>query len=187
MFNLARSRSNDPLGLHQIIEYYHTMSKIKESALIKAIKKVDEMDLIESEKVVDEIHQEQPNLLASVLVQHQMGNRLEDVEVLLNILMVTFLALKYSGVKLEKITEQQQTRELAKYTGHISFLEGLDQTNTTLAIDQFSDSKSEKSLMAYVLRTMVDAGFTKRSNESAKFLVMAGVNIINCVCIAKVV
>ena len=69
------------------------MAKIKKSALIQAIKRSTQMDLTESERVVNGIYIEQPNLLASVLVQNQMGNKIEVVEVLLNILIVTFLAL----------------------------------------------------------------------------------------------
>jgi hypothetical protein len=162
------------------------MSKINESSLVQAIKKSSGMDLVESEKVVDEIYLEQPNLLASVLVQNQMGNKIEDVEVLLNILIVTFLALKYSGVKIEKISEKTQEKELAKYTGHIGFLEGLNNKTTEVAIKQFTESKSEKALMAYVIETMLRAGFTKRKNENAKYLVMTGVNIVNCICVAKI-
>ncbi len=162
------------------------MAKINESSLVQAIKKSSEMDLVESEKVVDEIYIEQPNLLASVLVQNQMGNKIEDVEVLLNILIVTFLALKYSGVKIEKISEKTQEKELARYTGHIGFLEGLNNKTTEVAIKQFTESKSEKALMAYVIGTMLKAGFAKRKNENAKYLVMTGVNIVNCICVAKI-
>ena len=144
------------------------------------------MALAESEKIMDEIYLDQPNLLASVLVQNQMGNKLEDVEVLLNILIVTFLALKYSNAKLEIITEDLQAKEMAKYAGHFDFLEGLNQKNTEKAINQFSDSKSEKLLFAYVIGAMIEAGFTKRKNESAKYLVMTGINIVNCVCVAKI-
>ena len=163
------------------------MAKIKESALVQAIKKSSQMDLAESEEVIDEIYLEQPNILASVLVQNQMGNKIEDVEVLLNILIVTFLALKYSGVKLEKISEKTQEKELARYTGHVGFLEGLNNKNTEAAIHQFTESKSEKALMAYVIETMLKAGFAKRKNKSAKYLVMTGVNIVNCICAAKIV
>ena len=163
------------------------MTKIKELALVKAIKQSKEMDLVSAEKVMDEINIEQPNLLGSVLVQHQMGNKLEHVEVLLNILIVTHLALKYSGVKIEKITEKQQEKELAKYTGHIRFLEGLNDDCKSEAINQFTEDKSEKILMAYVVNTMVEAGLTKLPNESAKFLMMSGINIVNCVGIAKTV
>jgi hypothetical protein len=162
------------------------MVKIKESALIEAIKRSNQMDLTESEKVVDEIYIEQPNLLASVLVQNQMGNKIEDVEVLLNILIVTFLALKYSDVKLEMISESLQKKEMAKYAGHFEFLEGLNQQNTEEAINQFSKNKSEKLLLSYVIGAMMEAGFTKRKNESAKYLLMSGINIVNCICVAKI-
>ena len=162
------------------------MVKIKKSALIEAIKRSNQMDLTESEKVVDEIYIEQPNLLASVLVQNQMGNKIEDVEVLLNILIVTFLALKYSDVKLEMISESLQEKEMAKYAGHFEFLEGLNQQNTEEAINQFSKNKSEKLLLSYVIGAMMEAGFTKRKNESAKYLLMSGINIVNCICVAKI-
>jgi hypothetical protein len=162
------------------------MVKIKKSALIEAIKRSNQMDLTESEKVVDEIYIEQPNLLASVLVQNQMGNKIEDVEVLLNILIVTFLALKYSDVKLEMISESLQEKEMAKYAGHFEFLEGLNQQNTEEAINQFSKNKSEKLLLSYVIGAMMEAGFTKRKNENAKYLLMSGINIVNCICVAKI-
>ncbi|MFT4871609.1 MAG: hypothetical protein ACI9F1_002393 [Colwellia sp.] len=162
------------------------MAKIKESALIKAIKQSNQMDFTELEKVVDEIYLEQPNLLASVLVQSKMGNKIEDVDVLLNILIVTFLALRYSNIKLEMITEKLQEKEMAKYAGHFKFLDGLNQENTEQAIHQFSNSKSEKILLSYVIGAMMDAGFTKRKNESSKYLLMSGINIINCICVAKI-
>lgn len=173
------------LGYHSTSKWYYIVAKIKEPALVQAIKKSNQMSLIESEKVVDEIYLEQPNLLASVLVQNQMGNKIEDVDVLLNILIVTFLALKYSNVKLEMITENLQEKEMAKYAGHFEFIEGLDQENTGEAINQFTDNKSEKLLFAYVVGAMMEAGFTKRKNESAKYLLMTGINIVNCVCVAK--
>jgi len=83
------------------------MQKIKEMALTKAIKKSEQMNPVEAEKVLDEIHFEQPILLSSVLVQHQMGNSMEQVEVLLNLLIIAHLALQYSGVKIRTVTEKE--------------------------------------------------------------------------------
>lgn len=161
------------------------MAKIKESALIKAIKQSNQMDLTESEKVMDEIYLEQPNLLAAVLVQSKMGNTMEDIDVLLRILIVIFLALKYSNIKLEMITENLLEKELAKYAGHFKFLEGLNQENTEQAIHQFLNNTSEKLLLSYVIGTMMEAGFAKRKNESSKYLIIAGINIVNCIGVAK--
>ncbi len=92
-----------------------------------------------------------------------MGNKFEHVEVLLNILIVTHLALKYSGVKIETITEKQQEKELARYTGHVRFFEGLNGSCKTESIKQFTEGKSEKALMAYVVNAMTEAGLTNSS------------------------
>ncbi len=66
---------------------------------------------------------------------------------------------KSQGVKFEKISEKAQEKELAKYTGHIDFLEGLNNVTTEVAIKQFTESKSEKALMTYVIETMLNAYF----------------------------
>jgi len=163
------------------------MVKIQKSALVEAIKKSNEMSLTELEQVVDEIYIEQPHLLASVLVQSQLGNKFEDVDVLLKILIVTFLALKYSNIKLEMITEKLQEKELAKYVGHIKFFEGLSQNNATEAINDFFNNKSEKLLFSFVIDAMIGAGFIKRKNESTQYLMMSGINVVNCVCAAKTI
>lgn len=139
------------------------------------------MDLVQAEQVMDEIHSEQPKLLASVLVQQNMGNTLEQIEVLLNILIVTHLALKYSGVKIRTITEADQEKQLSRYVGHLKFAEGLGEKSKSEAMKQYSDQCSEKLLMAYVTNEMVSAGFTKLTNESGKYLVMTGINIVNCI------
>jgi hypothetical protein len=90
-----------------------------------------------------------------------LGNKLEHVEILLNILIVCHLALKYSGVKIETISEKLQQRELPKYTGHVAFTEGLNTKSKNEAMNQFTNSKSEKLLMAYVVDPMVEAGLTQ--------------------------
>jgi len=166
---------------------FRTMQKIKKSALIKAINKSDKMDLIEAEKVMDEIYLEQPNLLESVLVQKQMGNSMEQIEILLNILIITHLALRYSGVKIQTVTFKEQEKELTKYVAHLQFIEGLDSKSKDKAIRQYGYNNDEILLMAYVTNKMKEAGFTNNLNEKEKYLVMTGMNIVNCINLAKIV
>ena len=45
--------------------------------------------------------------------------------------------------------------------------------------------KKEKFLFAYVLDTMQRAGFSDEPSESAKYLMMAGINLVNCIANAK--
>lgn len=65
--------------------------KIKQKPLKKAINRASKMSLKDKETVVDEIYTQQPNLLASVLVQQQLGNALAHIDILLNILIVSTL------------------------------------------------------------------------------------------------
>jgi len=48
-----------------------------------------------------------------------MGNSMEQVEVLINILLVPHLALKESGIKIVKISESLQDKEMAKFVATI--------------------------------------------------------------------
>src|SRR5690606_40237747 len=62
--------------------------------LTAAVKKIEAMTLEEKAALIDEIHEQQPALLASCLVQPRLGVTLEKLEFLLHILMVCFQAMK---------------------------------------------------------------------------------------------
>lgn len=163
------------------------MAKIQQSALVKAINQLNDMDIVAKEKVADEIYKEQPNLLASVVVLNQMGNRLEHVEVILNILMVSYLALKNSGIKIIKVSEKLQQKELEKLVKHANSTKNLDSKKEFEAISRFVHGKSEEILMAFVLKTIEEAGLADLPNESSKYLLMSGINIVNCIAAAKAI
>ena len=143
------------------------------------------MSLQEKETIVDEIFNKQPNLLASVLVQSQMGNSLEKIDILLNILIVAHIALKESGVKLKKITEELQETEMAKFVAVVNFSEGLSSASINSSINQYITSQREKYLLAYAFNEMNNSGICNLETENSKYLIMAGINIVNCISAAK--
>lgn len=151
-----------------------------------AQKKSGKMTLKEKEAVIDEIYIEQPALLASILVQKQMGNTLEQMDVLINILLVAHLALKEDGVKLVKVSELEQDKEMAKYVGHVRFSEGLSGEVEAEAIQQYIDSHDEKLLLSFAYNEMVRSGFADLKYENSKYLIMAGMNIVSCIAAAEV-
>jgi len=159
--------------------------RIKKPVLEQSILKVQNMNLQEKETVVDEIFNQQPNLLASVLVQNQMGNSLEQVDLLLNILIVAHISLKESGVKLKKITEDLQENEMAKFVAIVKFSEGLNVASINSSINQYITSQREKYLLAYAFNEMNNSGICSLETESSKYLMMAGINIVNCISAAK--
>jgi hypothetical protein len=161
--------------------------RIKKPVLEQSILKVQSMNLQEKEAVVDEIFNEQPNLLASVLVQSQMGNSLDKIEILLNILIVAHISLKESGVKLKKITEDLQENEMARFVATVNFSEGLNAASINSAINQYITSQREKYLLAYAFNEMNNSGICSLETENSKYLIMAGINIVNCISAAKLV
>src|SRR5680860_2803 len=159
--------------------------KIKKKSLADSIRKVQQMSMQEKESFFDEIYIEQPNLLASVLVQQQMGNSLKQMEVLINILLVSYVALKESGIKISKISEDLQDKEMARFVASVKFTEGLSPSSIEDSLQQYVSSQNEKILLAFALNEMLDFGFTHLENESSKYLIMAGINMVNCISAVK--
>ena len=73
------------------------MAKVSKKNLADALRKVQFLNIKEKELICDEIYKEQPNLFGSVIVQQRLGNSLEDIDVLLEILIVLHLSLKEAG------------------------------------------------------------------------------------------
>lgn len=159
--------------------------RIKKKSLADSILKVQQMSMQEKESVFDEIYIEQPNLLASVLVQQQMGNSLKQMEVLINILLVAYVALQESGTKISKISEDLQEKEMARFVASVKFTEGLSPSHVEDSLQQYVSSQKEKILLAFALNEMLDSGFTHLENENSKYLIMAAINMVNCISAAK--
>ncbi len=142
------------------------------------------MDLKQKERLADEIYATQPNLLASVLVHSRMGSPMERIDRVLHVLLVAHQATKIAGLSLRLITEADQDQGLGRYTGHIKFLEGLDAKSQATAISQFVDDHPEKYLLAYAIDQLQQAGIIQLDHENDKNLVLATLNIANCISVA---
>ena len=161
------------------------MVMINEFYLIRAIKKFQKLNIKEKEIICDEIFIEQPNLLASVLVQQQLGNTIEEVDVLLSVLIVLHLALKESGKRIVKISEEEQEHQLRELLANIKFSEGMGRNLVDSSISQYVENHNEPFLLAYVIEVMKEAKFFEKERESSKFLIMAGLNLVNCIAKAQ--
>jgi hypothetical protein len=156
------------------------MAKVLPIHLNAAIAQADAISLAEKELQFDTIFQEQPNLLASVLVQQQMGNTLEQMEVLLNLLLVILLSLRQANVKLPTVSEDKQEQQLQRLIGTVLFMDDLDRSTRDSAFNQMIEQQSEKWLFAYAWKLMIDAGFPYLEYENSKYLTLCGLNLVNC-------
>ena len=153
--------------------------------LATAIKAASAMDIKEKEQICDTLHATQPCLLASVLVQPSLGVSMETVDVLLNILIVLHLAVENSGQVLATVSEEEQERQLQRFIATVRFTEGLDERSFAQSIQQTTAHKQEKILLAYVIDTMRRAGIVDQQGENAKYPMLAGINLVNCIATAK--
>jgi hypothetical protein len=164
--------------------------RISVEQLATAISKVRSMSLAEKSTLSDEIFKQQPNLLASCLVQQRLGVAEHAVEFLLNILLVCFQAMKESGYDWPLISEQEQERQLARLRGTVAFSEDLtDPAQANAARAQYVMNHPEAPLLAFVLREftlwLLELADRGAEAESDKFVMMAGINIVNCIAHAQ--
>jgi hypothetical protein len=139
------------------------------------------MTLQDRVQLADEIHQQQPTLLASVLVLHRMGVTMPQLDVAVDILLVTYLAMKTSGHPWPVISEQLQERCLRRLTEKILFTEGLDAETHRGAVEQQVTEHPEPHLLAFVHGRLGEHGLAGVMTEAEKHLMLAMLNLVECV------
>jgi cell division protein ZapA (FtsZ GTPase activity inhibitor) len=154
---------------------------ISQAALTQAAVSVLRMSFAEREQLADEIYLQQPNLLASVVVQHHMGASLPQTEDLLNILLVAYQAMKMSGHHWPVISEDDQDVCLQRLTGKIRFIEGLDDGVLQRAISQQIEQHSEPYLLAFILGELKKHDLLGIRTDVEKYLVLAALNLAECI------
>ena len=160
-------------------------SSVTAEQLTAAIRVATAMDVKEKERVCDTIYGTQPNLLASVLVLRSFGISMPTIEIVLNILIVLHLAIVESGQILATVPEDDQHRELSRYTASVKFAEGLDAASFMRSLEQTSAYRKERFLFAYILSTLMRSGIATQKEEKAKIPMLAAINLVNCIATAK--
>jgi hypothetical protein len=125
------------------------MTAISPRSLIDADLTVRAMDMDARIALADEVFMQQPNLLASVLVQHRMGATMQQVEVLVNIMLVAYQAMKTSGHRWPVISEATQVQCLQRLTARFAFAEGLAPELHQQVVDEWIKAHSERYLLAF--------------------------------------
>jgi hypothetical protein len=157
------------------------MTAISPRVLIDADLTVRTMSMDARIALADEVFIHQPNLLASVLVQHRMGSTMQQVEVLLIIMLVAYQAMKTSGHQWPVITEDIQEQCLQRLTGKLRFTEGLAPELRQRAIDEQVNQHRERYLLAFVYGTLRDHDLLAVRTEAEKYLLLAALNMVECI------
>jgi hypothetical protein len=165
------------------------MSRITTENVAAAIRKVSSLSLPQKEELAGEIHRHQPHLLDSCLVQPKLGGHINDVEFLLNILLVCYQAMKESGLRWPMITEDEQERQMQRWIGAVYFTEHAPGNSASQrARQQYADQHPQQPLLAFVVNEtnqwLRGSSQRKGKAESDKFVMMASMNLVNCIASA---
>jgi hypothetical protein len=162
------------------------VGRISVEHVANAIRKLQRMDLPQKTVIVDDIYLKQPNLLASCIVQRKFGADDQTIEFLLNLLLTCYVAMQESGFEWPLISETEQERELERTVGAILFSEELtNPAAANAARAQYVSTHPEQPLLALVTSEckawLQDLAQRKAEKESDKYVMMALVNLVNCI------
>ena len=147
----------------------------------RATLSVRAMSLQTKQVLADAIHAEQPNLLYSVLALQRFGASLPQIEVVLDFLFVVYTAMKATGRRWGPITEDLQETCLRRFKGRLRFSEGLAPAQHSTVVQQFIDDHPEPALLALAYGLLRDAGWSGVTDDAQKYLVLAALNLVECV------
>lgn len=158
---------------------------ISQTLLTQAVMRVDSLGINERIALSDEIFLQQPNLLASVLVLQRMGAGYPQIDVVLNLLLVIYQAMKISGHIWPVISEETQERCLQRLTARARFIEGLNPELTSQAVEQQIKDHGECYLLAYAHGTLEKHRLLAVRTDAEKYLLLAALNLVDCVADTK--
>jgi hypothetical protein len=157
------------------------MERINLPVIVQAQRAVERMSLEQKVALTDEIFKEQPTLLASILVLPRMGVAMEQLDVAIHVLLVTFQAMKLSGHQWPVVTEDIQEACLQRLTARARFNEGLPPELVAQIVQQFCDEHPERNLLAFAYGYLGDHDLWAVRTEAEKYLVLASLNLVECV------
>ncbi|SDC50213.1 hypothetical protein SAMN05444679_103228 [Variovorax sp. CF079] len=134
------------------------MTSISNRLLVDAVLCVERMAFKERERLAEEIHDRQPDLFFSVLALRLHGATLEQIEMVLNLLLVFYKAMKTSGKAWPVISEVVQERCLKRISARVRFIEDLTPQQQAQAISDFIADHPEQQLLAYVFGKFGEQG-----------------------------
>lgn len=117
----------------------------------------------------------------SVVVLHKLGDSLQQIEVVLELLLVFHEAMKASGKSWPLISEQVQDRCMQRLCARVAFIEGLTHELQEQASWQAAAEHPEQPMLAWTLGQFKDHGLLGIDTDVHKLLLLAALNLVECI------
>ena len=119
----------------------------------------------------------------SVLVLQRFGATLEQIEMVLNLLLVFYEAMKASGKDWPVISEDVQDRCLTRITARVRFIEGLTPQQEAQATADAIADHPEQPLLAYTFGKFREHGLLGIETETQKMMMLTALNLVECIAL----
>ena len=139
------------------------------------------MTLAQKAAVMDDVHEQQPHMLGSLLVQQQLGVSLERMDVRANILLICFLAMQKARRRWPVITEDLIEQQMDRFVGAMQFQSALSKDIGERALGEYISQHSEQPLLAIVNAELTAGLAGPAPRESDRHLMVAAINYVNCI------
>ncbi len=159
------------------------MAAISSQLLVDAVLCVERMSFNERERLADEVHAQQPNLLFSVLALQQCGASLAQMEVVLNLLLVFYSAMKASGKDWPVVSEDVQDRGMKRISARVRFIERQAPQQRYKANSDAIDGHGQQQILAYTYGKLDEHGLTDINTEAEHMTLLAALNLVECIAL----
>lgn len=113
------------------------------------------------------------------------GATMPQLDVLIDILLVFYKAMKSSRRRWPVINEDVQERCLKRVVARVRFIEDLNSDLTAVAVKNALDDHPEKPMLAFVIGRMKQ--MLGIETETEKMMVLAALNLVECIGTAVVI
>jgi hypothetical protein len=159
------------------------MPVITHPILVNAAISVERMSFSEREQLADEVHAAQPNLLLSVLALQHSGATTQQMEVVLNLLLVFYSAMKASGKVWPVISEDIQDQGLKRIGARARYIQRLPEHRQRKATDDAVLKHSEEQIMAYALGVLAKHQLDSVKTDAEHMIMLATLNLVECIAL----
>jgi len=157
------------------------VSRISRPLLVRAISAVEAMDRQQQEDLAEDIFKQQPNLFSSILALNKLGVDAQRMGFSVRMLLVCFQAMRETGTKWPTISQQDLTLQLTRWLSSVQRGDDLGPALSSYSTQVYVDAHPEQELLAYVTTSLVEMLRDSIPQESDRFVMMAVLNLVNCI------
>jgi hypothetical protein len=159
------------------------MTAISIQVLAEAVRSFERLSFDERTQLADEIQARQPNLFLSVLALEGFGASLAQMELVLNLLLVFYGAMKISGKVWPIISEDIQDRGLKRIGARARPSKAMTPLQQQRAAARVVDDHPEKPMLAYAVSKLSEHGLQAVNTEAQKMITLVALNLVECIAL----